>query len=358
MSPLEADVGLSSTSDRVVGMDSLPNTSSKRKEGLDGVIYLFNRGSNSGGGSQAILNLGIWRLFKSFINGRISEDGIIHSITNLNGWVWVSIAQEYVNSYVEGIPKWLFYPYYSGITLFIIYRFLYKIIQFDFHWEIPPAMTIVKKPNNPGWRMDYRPMIEWFTPVSTCWYYNFHISSGYNRLKTISKSLGLRCILDITRFFVIEQAYVNSGLRYLLHGNIQTVLMRFVTRRFDLKLNTNLFYFFNILVYMGVGVVVWYQIIPSAVYPALPSGFDAELLPIFQNPTSIVEGYKRVSYLITKDITPTVISTFKNDILLRDILMIDVEQDTFSGVGPTHRKVCIGTAIMMAVFITTKTITV
>lgn len=75
-----------------------------------------------------------------------------------------------------------------------------------------------------------------------------------------------------------------------------------------------------------------------------------------RDPTSIVEGYRKVSYLFTKDITPTVINTYKNDFLFRDLLCIDIQEDAIPTVVGRHRLLALGTALMIAVFLTTKSL--
>lgn len=355
----------SSTIDKGLDNQIKHRGQTKKQDGIAIILGIIGGDSSNGGDSETadepMNNLGIWRVIKSFINGLIINicevfDRILPKIPNFIGWV--SSAHEYVNSYIDTIPKWVIYLYYSGITLYLIYRRItkiQKIYQFDFRWMLP-SFTTVKKPNDGELVLDHQHLKEWSNPPHfNNWIFAKNICYGFNHLKRIRQSLGLRLINKalITRCFVAK-AFVDRGLRLFIEGDISTALMRVSTRIYDPKLKKYLFYFFNILVYMGVGVVVWYQVIPSAGVPPAPTGFDTEFIPVFQDPTSIVEGYKRVTYLLTKDITSTVISTYKNDFLFRNILSI--EEYNLPDVGSKHRLACIGTALMMAVFITTKTI--
>lgn len=156
----------------------------------------------------------------------------------------------------------------------------------------------------------------------------------------------------------LAKAFADRGLRSCFVSDLVTALVRVSTRIYDPISGQYLYYFFHILVFTGVGAVVWYQVIPAAVeLPSpCPPGFDTHILPEFRDPTSIVEGYRRVSYLFTKDIAPIVIQTYKNDFLFKDFLHLDIEGDVFPSVEAKHRLLSVGTALMMAVFITTKTI--
>ena len=66
---------------------------------------------------------------------------------------------------------------------------------------------------------------------------------------------------------------------------------------------------FNILVLMGIGVVVWYRYVQCDNPFIIPQEIAHPLanLNAFKNPEAVINGYKRVTFLINKDIVNTVL---------------------------------------------------
>jgi hypothetical protein len=319
------------------------------KDCFETIIALLNCAGDGGGGdsSPGIPYPGIFRVLNSLISASIKLYSYIDSILGY--------------SYLDCLPGWLRNMIYCGMTLYTISGWISragKIYQFNIRY-LPPAFSKVKHRLDEEGRLDVNPLIEWSnTRQFNNWLMAFHKPYGINHLKMIRRSLGFRLLRGqaITASF-LAKAFLDRGLRSIIEGDILTTSMRVATRTFDPISNKYLFYFFHFLVYTGIGVVVWYQIIPTADFvPASPTGFDNDILPEFRDPTSIVEGYRRVSYLWTKDITETVIQTYKNDFLFRDLLPFDTRQESFNGVESKDCIVSLGTALMMAVFITTKTL--
>ena len=94
--------------------------------------------------------------------------------------------------------------------------------------------------------------------------------------------------------------------------------MQVATRHFDERHRKYLYGFFNILVYSVVGLVVWYYITPHLI-PDL-GFFRGVNLDSFKDPASVVDGYKRVSYIFTKDVVKTVLRTCRNDTFFHNLL--------------------------------------
>ena len=176
--------------------------------------------------------------------------------------------------------------------------------------------------------------------------------NGFNRFKQRMRSLGLVCLNHLG---LTNELYHNcrsgAGMKCLIPKVINTVLLQLVTRTYDPKIKRYVFGFFNILVYLGVGVVVWHKFMPGDLSHA-PDGFLNHSIQPFLEPTSVVEGYKRVSYLFTKDIIQTVITSYKHEHPFNDVLSVD--QFNMNDGIVKGRVACIGTGIMMAIFLATK----
>jgi hypothetical protein len=314
---------------------------SKIKDWLSTIIALLNWSGDGGGGDSSpwIPNLGKWWVLNSFISG------------------WIKLY-----SYFDSMPGWLRYALIGCLTAYYLYikiSWASMVYQFDMRWMLP-SFTRFRLPYNGSEGIPVQPLTAWTNPPHyNNWIIALQNSYGINHLKGIRRSLGLRFIRGhAISVSYLAKAFADRGLRTCIVRDIVSALVRVSTRTYDPISNKYLLYYFHILVYMGIGVVVWYQIIPSAgeLVAPCPTGFDTDILPAFQDPSSIVEGYRKVSYLITRDITPTVIHAYKNEFIFRDLLNIDLQEDVFQSLEGRHSLVCLGTALMMAVFITTKTI--
>lgn len=133
---------------------------------------------------------------------------------------------------------------------------------------------------------------------------------GFLRIKC---SLGLRSIkgLVLSDSVLYQYAHLGAGLKSLIPQSRVAIFMQVATRHFDERHRKYLYGFFNILVYSGVGLVVWYYITPHLI-PDL-GFFRGVNLDSFKDPASVVDGYKRVSYIFTKDVVKTVLRTCRND---------------------------------------------
>lgn len=136
-------------------------------------------------------------------------------------------------------------------------------------------------------------------------------------------------------------------MKSLLRESFSSILVQITTKFYSKQHRRELYGLFNILVLTGVGVVVWYKFqFINTVPPFIPESVES-----FQNPTAVVEGYEKVTYWTTKDIQPIVKHTFTHEKPFVDIMNLN----QFWGHGRLYKDqvTCIGTAIMVATFLST-----
>ena len=92
---------------------------------------------------------------------------------------------------------------------------------------------------------------------------------------------------------------------------------------------------FNILVLMGIGVVVWYRYVQCDNPFIIPQEIAHPLanLNAFKNPEAVINGYKRVTFLINKDIVNTVLSTFMNDPTFTEVFNVNQAENMDNNVA-------------------------
>jgi len=346
------------------------NSESQIKDGIEGIIGGINGGSNGGGDSSpAIHNIGIWFMIKSITNGTICKIcEVFDRIMQFIEFSRSSVACEYILGFIGclydhlgAIPSWFYNIYLLGtgiIYAYKLYCLLDKACKFDILYRVP-AFRYIYTTNNVNFNDE---LLEWtHLPQEQSrnrgWSYAKNNNYGFNRITNIMRSLGLVCInklelnLNNLNNSLLHYTSSGAGLKALYDIVTHAVLIRVSTLAYDPKFNHYVYAFFNILVYSGVGVVVWYKYIPGDLINP-PDGFLNDSIEPFKDPTSVVEGYKRVSYLVTKNIIQTVITTYMTEHPFKDILTVDV----FNLNDPTirGRVACVGTGIMMAIFLTTK----
>lgn len=141
----------------------------------------------------------------------------------------------------------------------------------------------------------------------------------------------------------VHNSYAGAGLKCLRSSLYSTILVQLTTKASSPLLRSKRYGIFNILVIGGIGVVVWYK---TSYIPYIPESSDC-----FQNPTAVVEGYKRLTFWMTQDVHEIVKHTFTHEAPFNEI---DLEHR-----GTEKNKIVgdpaayIGTAIMIATFITT-----
>jgi hypothetical protein len=127
------------------------------------------------------------------------------------------------------------------------------------------------------------------------WVIAYNRYFGKYHLKKIRRALGLHFIRGnaiTTSFHCI--AFADRGSRSLIQMDFVESSVRVSTRIFDPISWKYIYHYVYILIYMGVGAVVWYQTIPGGegLIPPCPTGFDMEISPEFRDPTTIGPGYR------------------------------------------------------------------
>lgn len=160
----------------------------------------------------------------------------------------------------------------------------------------------------------------------------------------------------------VHNTYMGKGLKSLFCKKYSSILVQLTTRVYSKVHKKHLTGFFHILVIVGFGVVVWSHFTEHPHIP--PDSY------IFNDPTAVVEGYRRITYWMTKDIDQLVLRAFKQELPFSEILykndylvslmsqykieggrfMLKSEMELAVDLS---RMVNIGTAIMIASFIST-----
>ena len=74
----------------------------------------------------------------------------------------------------------------------------------------------------------------------------------------------------------------------------------------------------------------------------------------FKNLDEVINGYKRLTFLINKDIMNTILSTFKHDPTFTEVLNLNEADNLDNQIATKHVLASADTAIMVASFIATK----
>lgn len=260
---------------------------------------------------------------------------------------------------------------YTVIGYFLIYK-LYRYLswesqnyeyEFNMRWLLP-TFTSYRVPYEtvkPFHRFKPLHRLKAWThpPHFLDWVFTFNKYYSIYHLKQIRRALGLHFIRGnaiTTSFHCIS--FADRGLRTLILRDFVASSVRVSTRIFDPISRKYLYHYFYILIYMGVGAVVWYQTLAGGegLITPCPTGFDMDISPEFWDPTTIGPGYRKVCYLFRKDLTPTVINTYTNHFLFTDILGLPVQEDLFPTGEGGQRVIAVGTALMIAVLLTTKSL--
>lgn len=190
-----------------------------------------------------------------------------------------------------------------------------------------------------------------------------------SRFQKLVRQLGLMypCCTRLSYLFARYFSYtaIGCGIKYLVQENpyhrFVSSVIQVRTCTFDKSIEKFVWGLFNILVYAGIGVVVWYRYIPFDHHPfiGIPPEVSVPLVDVnaLKNPDVVINGYKRATFLITKDITNTVITTFQQDPTFKYILDIDYEMEQLdfeNNIAAKHVLFNTCTAIIVATLIATK----
>lgn len=187
---------------------------------------------------------------------------------------------------------------------------------------------------------------------------NPYLKSSFKKLV---RQLGLRymsCINNNEFFYeYINLTDIGRGLKSILSDTVFcSAITQVRTCTFDKSNKKFVWGIFNILVLMGIGVVVWYRYVQCDNPLILPQEMDPPFanFDVLKNPNAIINGYKRVTFLINKDIMNTVLSTFMHDPTFTEVLNLNEADNLDNNIGMKHVLASAATAIMVASFIATK----
>lgn len=125
----------------------------------------------------------------------------------------------------------------------------------------------------------------------------------------------------------------------------QRVLVQLTTRAYDHRLSSYVQVLFHILVYSGIGFVIWYKFIP------VDGTLWTTPTEVFMDPYAVVEGDNKINTVCTpEDITSEVINCYRNEHPFQGIF--EYEALSTDNVVSRTRLASIGISIMMGILIT------
>lgn len=362
----------SSTLDNGLDNKIIHSRQPKKQDGI-GIIVGIIGGDSSNGGDSSTADSPINRILrgymiKTFINGVIAKITEVFCTIMVIPYIDTSwISTEFTPGFIGQITGVLatiivlVFPHSGFITMINAFiKNVKSMYNFDILFRAP------------SYGMGYYSLcfdivgqlIPWHDAGALLpWTYKVKLIYSLSKFKKIKDSLGLVCMHNIIPSYEwIHRTHMGAGLKTLLDNAYQTVLVQVETLTYNSHLRKYVYGYFNVLVFMGFAVTVWYKYLPGEL-PLPPEGLiPHEYQPPeglrphsygpFKDPTSVVEGYKKVSYMITKDIIQTVITTYQQQTPFKDI--INTEVFDLNSPFTRERFASVGTAVMIAAFLTTK----
>lgn len=323
-----------------------------------GIAWGRGGGSSSPGDSSAwhIQGVGcyimkVYRFLNNLLSG--SEHGCISYLLCLSDQFFA-----FINLHFD----WMIIPI---PVVYILYDFLYdyysylsNVCKIDLQFRVPSYRTYLSIFNSRKQNLCIKTFLNFLQPVKGTLflgdlkaaggiytnYTKYHFISTYPRLHLLKDLFGLVCVNRLNLVLdTVHNTYAGVGLKCFYGHLYSSILVQTITKAYSRVHRLEVYGLFNILVITGIGVVVWYKyVIHNGHPPHIPESIDC-----FKNPTAVVEGYKRVTFWMTQDIHEIVKHTFKyepsfNDVDLPETHILDRDIPA-----------SIGTAIMLATFITT-----
>lgn len=309
----------------------------------------------------------------TFQNDLLNNKIIVFLTKLFKGQYTISII-DYMSGVCEPLSGLVYHlPWILPIS-YIIYeyrKFIYKVYHYDLQFRVPSQKYIVSLCNlqeltlrvitrdgtNPAILLEETTLLARMSK-----FYKNQILS-FVRFRYIKDLMGLVKAnkLNLT-WENVHNTYMGKGLKSLFCKKYSSILVQLTTRVYSKVHKKHLTGFFHILVIVGFGVVVWSHFTEHPHIP--PDSY------IFNDPTAVVEGYRRITYWMTKDIDQLVLRAFKQELPFSEILykndylvslmsqykieggrfMLKSEMELAVDLS---RMVNIGTAIMIASFIST-----
>jgi hypothetical protein len=256
----------------------------------------------------------------------------------------IILISEYVSDICVSYFGWLipvcYLLYKSNYYFYVLYKLDLKF-RFPLHifhtssfqlneWHRIIELNDFKKAKQIG---TCEPMLRWsnFTKHNNFTY--------FKRLNRIKELLGVtrinKCNLALE---TVHNTYAGAGLKSLLTRVYSSIVVQIVTKSYSMQHRRKMFCQFSILVISGIGIVVWYKYQP---HPPQAYSYHA-----FQNPTAVVEGFRKVSYWMNNDIEAVIKNAFTHERPFNEI--INLPQYWGTSVIEKDQITCIGTAIIIA----------
>jgi hypothetical protein len=352
-----------------------------RKEDLI-AIGIVGSGSNGGDGSTGSDSSPTYLGIQNIIARCSKINSLIHriccqclyalkqnQIIDMSG-IWSSLI-DFMCAFGATIQCWAGLYETEIMVAYIIYLYLGKYFSkyhFDINHRVAGSAFVYTVFDSKTTRI-----VKWSTSLSfdkTLPFANWDLSSSNNipwssitnryysvkNLNRIMNSLGLVSLNNLTLSWNgIHNTHLGSGLKSLFGNAYTRLLVQVTTWAYAHKLKGYFYCTFHILVLLGIGVVVWYKFTPQD--PLTLPLVDTKLqsFDCFKHPSSVVEGYKRITYWMTEDVVQTVYNNYRPycEPFCR---IVDVNQYDMGEIAQSERMACIGTAIMIASFITANVI--
>lgn len=262
----------------------------------------------------------------------------------INNYGWVAPLLYLIREYIVFIKN----KYYFTLQYRVPSHRVYGIDNFDYLnkerrviklMDFIRTLSVTLRESNPK--------VKWSN------FMKFRIPSYYY-LKNLCDRLGLVSVNRLNLSFdTVHHSYAGAGLKSIINNiyKFSSILVQIIT--YSQLHGRKVYTIFNILLIGGIGVVVWYKYLnhwrPTFIIPE-PHAW-------FKNPTTVVEGYKRVTFWLSEDpnqLHKIVRNTYLYNQPFTDIINLHqfwgwegmemVEKD---------RVTYIGLAIMIATFLTT-----
>jgi hypothetical protein len=171
---------------------------------------------------------------------------------------------------------------------------------------------------------DYVNPIEIEDPTTSWEFYTalsrkpFYIRNS-TKLQSIYNELGLLHMMkefdvDTLNNYLIQKTYFGACIKSLFHTPIYYNHMELATIFYNLVIASYVACSFVTLVHTGVVCTVWYKLVPCGPDPMIiPDVIRSISLNQFNHEAPVVEGYRNISYLLTKDIQQELFDLFAND---------------------------------------------
>lgn len=284
------------------------------------------------------------KLIACWCQFHLSNNSLLKNILCLSEYV-----SDILFSYFGWVIPVCYVLYKSNLYLNVFYKFNLKFRVPSHIFQATPSIQLnewhriielndFKKAKEFG---TCEPMLRWsnFTKHNNLSY--------FKRFNLIKERLGLSSINKLNLALeTFHNTYAGAGFKSLLTRVYSSIVVQIVTKTYSMQHRRKMFCFFSILVISGIGVVVWYKYQP---HPHPPHEYSYQA---FQNPTAVVEGFRKVSYWMNKDIDAVIKTAFTHERPFNEIINLPQYWGVWgTSIIEKDQITCIGTAIIIATLI-------